>query len=543
MARINHGRTTFCTVLALLAMACMVPPPLGAQDLPGSSLPLAGPETPVLSAADSLALSVDVPERLRLANAELSRSQRLWKSGRVVESQIASERLLSSMHELRTQLPVSYAQNSRIIVLIQQAGGMRLKCVRQHLSLRPSFNPDPAEEDSTDGTDIADLPLSEVAMPSDSLLASATAQDIQPEANERVQKWIDFFTGRGRRTFAAWLDRSGKYVDMMVPVLQRNGMPPDLIHLVFVESGFNPTALSSSAASGPWQFVSGTARIFGLNVDGKFDERRDPKRSTEAAAQYLKHLYSLFHDWPLALAAYNSGEGTVLRALKAQNTFDYWSLKLPRQTQEYVPEFMAALTIAKDPAAYGFNSKVSAPLAFDEIVVPGGSNLRVISYLTSASVDELKKLNPAILRKQAPRQNGGVVVRVPRGTGSHCMARLKAQDYPAALAAPELEPRRASVRGHRARAGHHSSGHASKVNAGGKHSHRGKAHSKSGLHAKAGTHSRAGAHPKAAAHGKAAAHARPSAHLRSHSKGASKGGSKGRHPASHVATGAKKHHR
>ncbi len=542
MARSTHGRNIFVATLALLALACMVPPPLAAEDQPDSSPPFFGPEIPVLSAADSLAQSIDVPERLRAASADLNRSQRLWKAGRVVEAQIAAERLLSSMHQLRSQLPVSYAQNSQIISLIQQAGGMRLKCVRQHLALRPAFNPAPAEGDSTDSADgaespdIADLPLSEAAMPSDSLMASPTAQDIQPENNDRVQKWIDFFTGRGRKTFAAWLNRSGKYMDMMVPVLQRNGMPPDLIHLVFVESGFNPTALSTSAASGPWQFVSGTARIFRLNVDGKFDERRDPKRSTEAAAQYLKHLYSLFHDWPLALAAYNSGEGTVLRALKSQNTFDYWSLKLPRQTEDYVPEFMAALTIARDPAAYGFDGKVSAPLAFDEIVVPGGSNLRVISYLTSASIDELKKLNPAILRRQAPRQNGGVVVRVPRGSGAQCLARLKTQDYPAALAAPEREPRRASARASHGRAGHHSR-HAAHSKAKGKHAHGAAGHGKAAAHAK--SHAAAGhskTHAKSAGHSKS--HAKSAVHAKSHAKSASASGSKSHHEGSTKGKGA-----
>jgi membrane-bound lytic murein transglycosylase D len=359
--------------------------------------------------------------------------------------------------------------------------------------VRPSFGEKPAPADADTGTDIADVPLSQASLPSDSLLASADAQQIQPESNDRVQKWIDFFTGRGRKTFSAWLQRSGSYMDMMVPVLERNGMPADLIHLVFVESGFNPKAFSSSAASGPWQFVRGTAQIFGLNVDAKFDERRDPARSTEAAAQYLKHLYSLFHDWPLALAAYNSGEGTVLRALKSQNTFDYWSLHLPRQTEDYVPEFMAALTIARDPAAFGFEGKLNPPLSFDQIVVPGGLNLRVLSYLTAAPLEELKNLNPAILRRQAPRTGGGVLVRVPRGTGAECINRLQAKDYPASLAAPEREPRRASA--HAARHGRH--GHGSKATAAHHRAHSSSTPGKHSAHGAKSTHAKS-AHSKSA---------------------------------------------
>ena len=191
---------------------------------------------------------------------------------------------------------------------------------------------------------------------------------------------MDFFMGAGRSTFERWLKRSGRYMDLFRSVLQREGLPPDLVHLVFVESGFNLNARSVSAAVGPWQFLRSTGKFFGLTVDQWVDERKDPEKATVAAARYLKHLYGIFGDWPLALASYNAGEGTVLRAIKAQGTTNYWDLKLPRQTEDYVPQFMAALTIARDPARYGFDSvELDDPMAFDEVALKGPVDLRAVA--------------------------------------------------------------------------------------------------------------------------------------------------------------------
>ena len=152
------------------------------------------------------------------------------------------------------------------------------------------------------------------------------------------------------------------------------------MHLVFVESGFNVHAKSVSAAVGPWQFLRSTARLWGLTVNQWVDERRDPEKSTVAAARYLKHLYPIFGDWPLALASYNAGEGTVLRAIKNQGTTNYWDLRLPKQTEEYVPQFMAVLAIARDPAKYGFTDvDFDDPMDFDEVALKGTVDLRAMA--------------------------------------------------------------------------------------------------------------------------------------------------------------------
>jgi membrane-bound lytic murein transglycosylase D len=171
------------------------------------------------------------------------------------------------------------------------------------------------------------------------------------------------------------------------------------VHLVFVESGFNVNARSYAAAVGPWQFMRATSQLFGLNVNQWVDERKDPEKATVAAARYLKHLYGIFGDWPLALASYNAGEGTVMRAIKHQGTNNYWELRLPKQTEEYVPQFMAALAISRDPVKYGFaDVELDDPMRFDEGRAQG-------------------RRGPAL-----GRQAGGVLVRAAQGpqpVGAH----------------------------------------------------------------------------------------------------------------------------
>src|SRR5262249_9097522 len=150
---------------------------------------------------------------------------------------------------------------------------------------------------------------------------------------------------------------------------------------------------------GPWQFLRSTSRLFGLDVNQWVDERKDPEKSTVAAARYLKHLYTIFGDWPLALASYNAGEGTILRAIKPQRTTNYWDLKLPRQTEDYVPQFMAVLAISRDPGKYGFDKlELDQPMEFDEVALKGAVDLRSLASLAECSVDEIKQLNPAIQR-------------------------------------------------------------------------------------------------------------------------------------------------
>ena len=258
------------------------------------------------------------------------------------------------------------------------------------------------------------------------VLNAPAAETIEPQFNADVYRYIEFFTGAGRSTFERWLKRSGRYMALFREALQREGLPADLAHLVFVESGFNINARSVSAAVGPWQFLKSTGKLWGLTVNQWVDERKDPEKSTVAAARYLRHLYTIFGDWPLALASYNAGEGTVLRAIKRQGTTNYWDLRLPKQTEEYVPQFMAVLAISRDPEKYGFDEvQLDDPMEFDQLALKGSVDLRAIARLADCSYEELKTLNPAVLRHAAPGKDGVTVVRVPHGKAEKVLEQLQ----------------------------------------------------------------------------------------------------------------------
>ncbi len=239
--------------------------------------------------------------------------------------------------------------------------------------------------------------------------------------NDRVQYYIRYFQTAGRAKFSRWLARSERYIPIMKKILREHGLPEGLVYLAMIESGFNPKAYSRRGACGPWQFMYRTGRKYGLHVDRWVDERRDPIKATIAAAKYLKDLYDMFNSWQLALAGYNAGEGKILRAIKRYKTEDFWELckhrYLKRETKDYIPKLIAAAIIARNPEKYGFKGiKYEDPLRFDEVVVHGPVSLRVIAKCCGVSVEEIKNLNPELLRDFTPPNRRAYVLRIPYGT-------------------------------------------------------------------------------------------------------------------------------
>ncbi len=246
--------------------------------------------------------------------------------------------------------------------------------------------------------------------------------------NDRVQDWINYFQGPSRERFERYLSRSGRYIPMMKKILRQYGLPQDLVYLAMIESGFNPHAYSRARATGTWQFIYRTGLRYGLRVDNWIDERRDPEKSTVAAAKYLKDLHDQFNDWYLAAAGYNAGEGKIHRAIKKYRTEDFWEMSQPRylrrETKEYVPKLIAAALISKDPKKYGFGKvRYEEPIEFDEIAIESPIDLRVAAQCADVTYEDLKKLNPELLHWVTPPHYPSYQLKIPKGTAGDFQAR------------------------------------------------------------------------------------------------------------------------
>ena len=243
--------------------------------------------------------------------------------------------------------------------------------------------------------------------------------------NDVVLGYINYFNGRGRRTIEYGLSRAGKYQPMISKILAEEGVPQELIHLAQAESGFMPRAVSRAAAQGMWQFVKFRGNEYGLTQTPSSDLRFDPEKSTRAAARHLHDLYNEFHDWYLAIAAYNCGPGNVERAVERTGYADYWELRargaLPAETTNYVPIILAMTIMAKNAPEYGLEIHPEAPIEYDTIRTAAPTNLALIGDLTDSSIPELQQLNPALLRNVAP---GDFDIRVPKGMGPMVAATL-----------------------------------------------------------------------------------------------------------------------
>ena len=243
---------------------------------------------------------------------------------------------------------------------------------------------------------------------------------------EEVQRWIESFQTREAGLFRETLVRMGRYREMVDGELGARRLPPSLAFLPIVESWYSPTAVSWVGAAGLWQFMPPTARGLGLTVNRLVDERRDPFRATPLALDYLMDLRAQFGSWFLALAAYNGGPGRMERILRRRAPGEeghdglFWEVRgdLPRETQNFIPRFLAAARIARDPAAFGFGDVLAeAALAFDGVEVPDATSLDVVARAAGVDPATLESLNPQLLRGLTP---AGVPtrIRVPLGKGA-----------------------------------------------------------------------------------------------------------------------------
>jgi len=238
--------------------------------------------------------------------------------------------------------------------------------------------------------------------------------------NREVQQEIDRFTkGRDREFFINSYRRSGHYRPFIVEKLKKAGLPEELSWLPLIESGFKPRALSTARALGLWQFISSTGYKFGLERNVYVDERLDPEKATEAAIKYLTALHQIFGDWCTVLAAYNSGEGRVLRTIRRQRINyldDFWDLyqQLPRETARYVPKFLATLHIVSNLEKYDMDGiKPLPPLDYNKATVPKQIHLKDIAKVLDMPAEELAELNPGFRHQIVPGED--YPVKIPAG--------------------------------------------------------------------------------------------------------------------------------
>src|SRR5438105_10079726 len=258
----------------------------------------------------------------------------------------------------------------------------------------------------------------------------ATHSDLPLMLTDPVVGYINYFSSRGRATLENSLIRGGRYREAIENILKDEGVPPELIYLAQAESGFHPLALSRVGARGMWQFMASRAKGYGLQRNQWVDERQDPEKATRAAARHLKDLYNQFGDWYLAMAAYNSGPGTVQSAVRRTGYADFWELYrrnvLPKETRNYVPIIVAVTIMTKNPSPYGLDKVVTdKPVPYDKIKIDYSVDLRLVAECVDAPAATLQELNPSLLRWTTPK-NQEFELRLPAGTKASYLGAIQA---------------------------------------------------------------------------------------------------------------------
>ena len=396
----------FCA-LGLLAASC------------SSKKTASGPEPPP-SAEVTASLQ---REAVRQARIELDKGEELAHGGQWSEARHAFDRAVDFLLDIPggfAASPESESLFNDIIATIQETERGALDADAQE-----QFELAAVDELTREALEELPEDIGEAAVDAD---LPTTTYDIPIDMNARVRSIIEMYQLRRHDWFQEALDRSGYYRPMIAEIFAEEDMPQDLLYLAMVESAFNSRAMSRAGARGIWQFIRGTGRRYDLRQDFWVDDRFNPEKASRAAARHLKDLYEQFGDWYLVMAAYNSGSRRVERAIRRTGSRDFWvhakRRVLPRETRSYVPLILAAIVIAKNPEAYGFDPPTTMPLEYDVERVEYPVDLATAAKSAGVSVEDMKFLNPELRRWVTPLDSKNYALRIPKGTSEVFRAAL-----------------------------------------------------------------------------------------------------------------------
>ena len=401
-----------CTALAFLLAGCAPTAPSGAsKGVPSqATAPALAPAAPLAQAlppAPAPPVLTREQQRTRLLIQQVeeayARGEANYRKGRLPEAKQEFDRAVDLMLTSRLDIKSNTELQEEFDRVVDGVNGLEMEALKLGNGFVPKEEETPA--------DVAENVTFEV---DPKIVAKAKADlattnsDLPLVVNDYVASVINFFanTKKGHNTLLHSFQHAGRYKAMIQRVMAEEGVPQDLIYLAVAESGFNPRALNRrSKAGGMWQFMP--RGNYGLARNAYVDERFDPEKSTRAYARYMKFIYDQLGDWYLSMAGYDWGAGNVQRAVEKTGYADFWELykrnNLPKETKNYVPEILAAIIIANHPEQYGFDDMtLDPPVLTDTVTINYPVNLRLVSDLVGAPVDELKALNPSLLRMMTP---------------------------------------------------------------------------------------------------------------------------------------------
>jgi membrane-bound lytic murein transglycosylase D len=432
----NRYRIFGCAALAMFLAGCDPTGQGGARDgsKPQSTAPAlssSATQAPAAQAATPASPPLTISQQrvhvlIQQVEEAYAHGEADYRKGRLPEAKVEFDRAVDLMLSSGIDIKSDQQLQDEFDRIVDGVNGLEMEALKRGNGFVPPEEPTPAEaaEDITFAVDPNIVAKAKADL-------ATTKSDLPLMVNDYVAAYINFFanTKKGHNTLLHSFQRGGRYKAMIQRVMGEEGVPQDLIYLAVAESGFNPRALNGhSGAGGMWQFMP--HGNYGLERNGYVDERFDPEKSTRAYARYMKFIYDQLGDWYLSMAGYDWGSGNVQRAVEKTGYADFWELyrrnNLPAETKNYVPEILAAIIIANNPTQYGFDDvTLDPPVLTDTVTINYAVDLRLVSDLVSAPMEELTALNPSLLRSITP-PDSAFDLHLPAGTATLFEQRIAA---------------------------------------------------------------------------------------------------------------------